>query len=58
MRYLPEFLAKWNDGNYSQIKGTKNKFSSGFNEQFALLCDLEVILSLVGIPEFLSELAY
>ena len=36
----------------------QNKFSSGFNEQFALLCDLEVILSLVGIPEFLSELAY
>lgn len=40
------------------ISKVQNKFSSGFNEQFALLCDLEVILSLVGIPEFLSELAY
>lgn len=36
----------------------QNKFSPGINEQFALLRDLEMILGLVGIPEFLSELVY
>lgn len=46
MTVLPEFLVAWKE-NYSQDQGQKNHFQKS-NEQFVLLCNLDMILGHVG----------